>query len=113
MTIRTTFDILPLVRSVTIHLRTRAEDVERWSRGEVSGQVIKENHGRTVWRVPSGSPALYVKRFPAQFFRDRARQEADMLKTLEAASIPCPRLVALARDEKGSYIVTEEIADAG
>jgi tRNA A-37 threonylcarbamoyl transferase component Bud32 len=101
------------VRSVTIHLRTRAEDVERWSRGEVSGKVIKENHGRTVWRVPSGSPALYVKRFPAQFFRDRARQEAEMLKALEAASIPCPRLVALARDEKGSYIVTEEIADAG
>jgi len=112
VTIRATFDILPLVRSVTIHLRARAGDVERWSRGEVSGSVVKENHGRTVWRVPSGSPALYVKRFPAQFFRDRARQEADMLKALEAASIPCPRLVALARDEKGTYIVTEEIADA-
>lgn len=108
-----TFDILPSVRSVTIHLRTRAEDVERWSRGEVSGEVIKENNARIVWRVPSGSPALYVKRFPAQFFRDRARREADMLKTLEAASIPCPRLVALAKDEKGSYVVTEEIADAG
>lgn len=113
MTIPAALDILPSVRSLTIHLRARAEDVERWSRGEVSGSVVKENHGRTVWRVPSGSPALYVKRFPAQFFRDRARQEADMLRTLEAASIPCPRLVALARDEKGSYIVTEEIADAG
>jgi tRNA A-37 threonylcarbamoyl transferase component Bud32 len=96
----------------TLHLPARADDVERWSRGEVRGEVVKENAARTVWRVPAGRPALYVKRFPPELFRDRARKEAAMLRALEEAGIPCPRLVAVGRDGSGSYVVTEEIPDA-
>jgi tRNA A-37 threonylcarbamoyl transferase component Bud32 len=96
----------------TFHQPGRAADVERWSRGEVNGDVIKENGARVVWRVPSGSPALYIKRFPPEFFRDRARKEATMLLALEGAGIPCPRLVATGKDVSGTYVITEEIADA-
>jgi tRNA A-37 threonylcarbamoyl transferase component Bud32 len=96
----------------TIHLPARSADVDRWLRGEVRGEVVKENSARTVWRVPAGTPALYVKRFPAELFRDRARREATMLRALEAAGIPCPRLVATGRNEAGSYVITEEIPDA-
>lgn len=96
----------------TIHLPARAEDVERWSRGEVPGDVVKENAARTVWRVPAGRPALYVKRFPPELFRDRARKEASMLRALEEAGIPCPRLVATGRNSAGRYVITEEVADA-
>jgi tRNA A-37 threonylcarbamoyl transferase component Bud32 len=96
----------------TIHLPARAADVERWSRGEVAGEVVKENSARTVWRVPIGRPALYVKRFPPELLRDRARKEASMLRALEEAGIPCPRLVATGRNAAGSYVITEEIPDA-
>ena len=100
------------MRAITLHLSSRAADVERWSRGEIAGEVVKENSGRTIWRVPAGAPALYVKRFPRELLRDRARKEAGMLQALEKAGIPCPRLVATARDREGSYILTEEIAPA-
>lgn len=100
------------MRAITLHLPSRAADVERWSRGEVAGEVVKENSGRTIWRVPAGSPAFYVKRFPRELLRDRARKEAGMLQALEKAGIPCPRLVATAHDKEGSYILTEEIAPA-
>ncbi len=100
------------MRAITLHLPARAADVDRWSRGEVAGEVVKENSGRTIWRVPAGAPALYVKRFPRELLRDRARKEAGMLLALEKAGIPCPRLVATARDAEGSYILTEEIAPA-
>jgi tRNA A-37 threonylcarbamoyl transferase component Bud32 len=94
---------------LNIHRASRAADVQRWSRGEVRGEVLKENAGRKVWRVPAGEPALFVKRFPAELFRDRARKEAAMLLALEKTGIPCPRLVAVARDNEGSYLLTEEI----
>jgi len=100
------------LRALTLHLPTRAADVDRWSRGEAPKTLVKENSGRTIWRVDAGSPAFYVKRFPASLFRDRARKEAAMLQALREAGIPCPRLVATARDDSGSYIVTEEIAPA-
>jgi len=97
---------------LSIHLQSRAKDVQRWSRGDVSAALVKSNSGRDVWRVALGTPALYVKRFPAELLRDRAKKEADLLDALHQARIPCPRLVALARDKKGSYILTEEIPDA-
>jgi len=100
------------LRSVTLKLAPRGPDVERWSRGQVEGQIVKHSAARTVWRVPVGTPALYVKRFPAELFRDRARKEAAMLGALQEAGIPCPRLVATARDAEGSYVITEEIPDA-
>lgn len=96
----------------TIHLPSRAADLERWTRGDVKGDVVKENGARTVWRVPSGTPALYVKRFPPELFRDRARKEGAMLVALREAGIPCPNLVATGKDASGSYVVTEEIPDA-
>jgi tRNA A-37 threonylcarbamoyl transferase component Bud32 len=97
---------------VSIHLKSRAGDVERWSRGDAPSTLVKSNSGRSVWRVPLGTPGLYVKRFPPELLRDRARKEADLLSALQKARIPCPRLVALARDEEGSYLLTEEIPDA-
>jgi tRNA A-37 threonylcarbamoyl transferase component Bud32 len=100
------------LRAVTLLVASRGADVDRWSSGEVPVEVVKENAARTVWRVPSGTPALYVKRFPAELFRDRARKEAAMLQALGEAGIPCPRLVATARDPEGSYVITEEIPDA-
>jgi tRNA A-37 threonylcarbamoyl transferase component Bud32 len=96
----------------TILLPSRTGDIERWSRGEIRGEVVKENAARTVWRVAVGSPALYIKRFPRELFRDRAKKEASMLKALEEAGIPCPRLAATGRDDSNSYIITEEIPDA-
>lgn len=101
-----------MASAVTLHLPERGADVERWSRGEIPGEVVKQNDARTVWRVPAGRPALYVKRFPPELFRDRARKEAAMLRALAEAGVPCPRLVATARDERGSYVITEEIPDA-
>jgi len=95
----------------TVHLAPRAQDVERWSRGEAPSTLVKSNNGRDVWRVGAGSPALYVKRFPPELLRDRARKEARLLQALHAAGIPCPKLVAVADDQKGSYILTEEIPD--
>ena len=97
---------------LSIHLESRAKDVHRWSRGDVPATLIKSNDIRSVWRVPLGKPALYVKRFPAELLRDRAKKEADLLDALHKAQIPSPRLVALARDQKGSYILTEEIPDS-
>lgn len=97
---------------VTLHLDSRAADVDRWRRGNIIARVVKSNHGRSVWLVPAGSPGLYVKSFPAELLRDRARHEAGLLQALHRAGIPCPRLVALARDKKGSYLVTEEIPDS-
>jgi tRNA A-37 threonylcarbamoyl transferase component Bud32 len=96
---------------VTLHLDSRAADVHRWASGEAPAQAVKSNSGRKVWRVQAGAPALYVKRFPRELFRDRARKEAELLRALDRARIPCPRLVALARDDHGSYILTEEIPD--
>jgi tRNA A-37 threonylcarbamoyl transferase component Bud32 len=95
----------------TLHLPSRKRDVERWACGEVPGQLLKENRGRAVWRVEAGRPALFVKRFPPDLFRDRARKEAALLRDLDEADIPCPRVVAVARDPKGSYLLTEEIPD--
>jgi tRNA A-37 threonylcarbamoyl transferase component Bud32 len=95
-----------------IYLSSRTRDVERWSRGEAGGQIIKENRGRTVWRVPVGAPALYVKRFPPEVFRDRARKEAALLRELGGEGIPCPKVVAWAQDALGSYLLTEEIEGA-
>jgi tRNA A-37 threonylcarbamoyl transferase component Bud32 len=100
------------MRSVKIYLSSRAPDVEKWSRGEAGGQIIKENQGRTVWRVPVGAPAFYVKRFPPEIFRDRARKEAALLRELDGEGIPCPKVVAWARDSAGSYLLTEEIEGA-
>jgi len=96
---------------VTLHLDNRAADVDRWRRGTISAKVVKSNHGRNVWLVPAGTPGLYVKSFPPELLRDRARNEAGLLLALAQAGIPCPRLVALATDKKGSYLVTEEIPD--
>lgn len=98
--------------SVTVHLPARAEDVARWERGETAVRAVKENRARTVWRVEAGEPALYVKRFPPSLFRDRAKKEARLLRELDRAGIPCPRLVATARDRAGAYVVTEEIEGA-
>jgi tRNA A-37 threonylcarbamoyl transferase component Bud32 len=97
---------------VTIRLESRAKDVERWSRGEAPATLVKSNSGRSVWRIALGQPGLYVKRFPPEILRDRARKEADLLDALHQARIPCPRLVAVARDKEGTYILTEEIPDA-
>jgi tRNA A-37 threonylcarbamoyl transferase component Bud32 len=94
---------------VTLHLDSRAADVDRWARGEAPAELLKSNSGRKVWRVAAGEPALYVKRFPREMLRDRARKEAELLAALEKAGIPCPRLVAVARDKDGSYLLTEEI----
>jgi tRNA A-37 threonylcarbamoyl transferase component Bud32 len=96
----------------SVHLSARKRDVERWSKGDVSASLVKSNGAREVWRVAVGSPALYVKRFPAELLRDRAKIEAELLGALEKSHIPCPRLVAVARDQKGSYILTEEIPDS-
>ena len=94
---------------VDLHLDARAADVAQWSRGEAPAELLKENGARAVWRVDAGSPALYVKRFPPELFRDRARKEAGLLLELHKAGIPCPKLVAVARDDAGSYLITEEI----
>lgn len=96
----------------SIHLDSRKRDVERWGKGGVDAQLVKSNNAREVWRVNVGSPALYVKRFPKELLRDRARKEADLLGALEKAHIPCPRLVAVASDPQGSYILTEEIPES-
>src|SRR5262245_56629367 len=95
-----------------MQLASRAADVERFFAGGTARETIKQNSGRTVWRVAAGEPALYVKRFPRELLRDRARHEAAMLRALADAGIPCPKLVATARDRDGSYIVTEEVAGA-
>jgi len=97
---------------VTIRLESRAKDVERWSRGDAPATLVKSNNGRSVWRVALGNPGLFVKRFPPELLRDRARKEAELLDALHKARIPCPRLVAVARDAEGSYLLTEEIPDA-
>lgn len=94
---------------VTLHLDSRRADVDRWSRGEAPSELLKSNSGRKVWRVAAGEPALFVKRFPREMLRDRARKEAELLAALERAGIPCPRLVAVARDPDGSFLLTEEI----
>ena len=96
---------------LTVHLPARKADVERWARGEAPGHLLKENRGRAVWRVDAGHPAFFVKRFPPELLRDRARKEASLLLDLERAGIPCPRLVAVARDPKGTYLLTEEIPE--
>lgn len=96
----------------SIHLDARKRDVERWGKGGVDARLVKSNNAREVWRVNLGSPALYVKRFPKELLRDRAKKEAALLGALEKAHIPCPRLVAVARDKTGSYILTEEIPDS-
>src|SRR6185295_5743171 len=96
----------------SIHLDARKRDVERWGKGGVDARLVKSNNAREVWRVNVGSPALYVKRFPKELLRDRAKKEADLLGALEKANIPCPRLVAVAKDDAGSYILTEEIPDS-
>ena len=94
---------------LTLHLASRKKDVERWASGEAPSQVLKSNRGRSIWRVAVGHPALFVKRFPAEMFRDRARKEATLLLDLEKAGIPCPRLVALARDGSGSRAMAPTI----
>ncbi len=81
-----------------------------WNRGEAPRELLKENSGRTIWRVSAGTPALYVKRFPRDFFRDRARKEAALLQALAAARVPSPRLVAVAKDDSATYVITEEIS---
>jgi len=98
--------------AVTVHLPSRAPDVERFFRGDAPAVIVKKNRGRTVWRVTAGEPALFVKRFPRELLRDRARHEADVLRAMAEAGLPCPRLVATAKDGEGSYVVTEEIAGA-
>ncbi len=97
---------------MTLHLDSRRADLERFFGGDAPREIVKQNSGRTVYRVAAGHPALYVKRFPRELLRDRAKHEAAMLRALEEAGIPCPRLVATARDREGSYVVTEEIVDA-
>ena len=97
---------------VTLNQESRAADVDLWARGEAPAELLKSNSGRKVWRVSAGEPALYVKRFPREMLRDRARKEAELLAALAEAKIPCPRLVAVARDKEGSYLLTEEIPDA-
>jgi tRNA A-37 threonylcarbamoyl transferase component Bud32 len=97
---------------VTLHLAARAADVDRWARGEAKADLLKSNGGRKLWRVAQGEPALYVKWFPREVLRDRARKEARLLETLAESSIPCPRLVAHATDDSGSYLLTEEVPDA-
>jgi tRNA A-37 threonylcarbamoyl transferase component Bud32 len=96
-----------------IFLPERARDVERWLRGELPAEVVKESSARTVWRAGDAAPRLYVKRFPPSVLRDRARGEARMLQALAQAGIPCPRLVATVRDRSGSSVITEEIQGAG
>jgi tRNA A-37 threonylcarbamoyl transferase component Bud32 len=95
-----------------VFLPERAGDVERWFRGELPSEVVKESSARMVWRAGAAAPRLYVKRFPPSLFRDRARAEARMLQALAKAGIPCPRLVATSRDDAGSYVITEEVPDA-
>jgi hypothetical protein len=72
---------------VDLHLDARAADVAQWSRGEAPAELLKQNGARAVWRVAAGSPALYVKHFPRELFRDRARKEAGLLLDLEKAGI--------------------------
>jgi len=97
---------------MTLHLDSRRADLERFFGGEAPREIVKQNSGRTVYRVAAGDPALYVKRFPRELLRDRAKHEAAMLRALEEAGLPCPRLVATARDREGSYVVTEEVVGA-
>lgn len=97
---------------VSLHLDARAKDVDAWARGAAPSTLVKSNNGRDVWLVAAGKPGLYVKRFPRELLRDRAVQEAELLRALEKARIPCPKLVATAHDRKGSYVLTEEIAGA-
>ncbi|MBI2900667.1 MAG: phosphotransferase [Planctomycetes bacterium] len=99
-----------MVPKITATVPGRRPDVERWFRGELEGEVVKENSARTVWRVRGAG--LYVKRFAPKLLRDRARREADLLGALARAGVPCPRPVATARDARGTYLVTEEIAGA-
>ena len=75
--------------SPRVYLPERAGDFERWMRGEITGEVIKQKKARAIWRVPAGTPGLYVKRFPPSLFRDRAVREARLLEWLAAAGIPC------------------------
>ncbi len=89
---------------------SRESDVVRWSRGTVAGDLIKQNKGRTIWRVAAGSPGLFVKRFAPTPLRDRATKEARMLAALHRAGVRCPRPLATARDDSGTYLVTEELA---
>jgi len=95
-----------------VFLPERARDVERWFRGELPSEIVKQNRARTVWRAGAECPRLYVKRFPPSLFRDRAAGEARMLQALARAGIPCPRLVATSRDPSGCFVITEEVPDA-
>lgn len=90
----------------------RAIEIDRWFRGEIAGELIKQNGGRTVWRIPVGPPGLYAKRFAPTPLRDRAKKEAAMLDALVRAGIRCPRPIATAKDGTGSYLITEEISGA-
>ena len=45
-----------LMPSPRVFLPERAPDVERWVRGELPAEVVKQNAARTVWRVGAESP---------------------------------------------------------
>lgn len=97
------------------------EDLRQWFLSTISGQVIKDNSGRTVWRIrTSNHRGLYVKRFKypglVQKVRmrlsDKARQEFGNLRRLLDRRISCPIPVAYARDTESSWLITEELAGA-
>lgn len=92
-----------------------AGDVDRWFR-DPAGQILKDNSGRTVWRLPNG---LYVKRFkyPGVLQRvrrrllERARHEFDVLRGLRERGIACPLAVAHAQDRESGWLVTQEVPE--
>lgn len=97
------------------------EDLKQWFMSAISGEVVKDNSGRTVWRVrTSNRRGLYVKRFKypglVQKVRmrisDKARQEFGNLRRLHDRRIACPMPVAYARDPESSWLITEELAEA-
>ena len=76
------------MQELTVFVPEREEDITRWFAGDRNASVVKQNHSRCVWRAELGEIAVYVKRFPPQRFRDRARQEADMLRALQTGGLP-------------------------
>ncbi len=91
-----------------------ADELRRWF-GHPTGEILKDNAGRTVWRLANG---LYVKRFkyPGVLQRvrlrllEKARHEFEVLWGLRERGIACPLAVGHAKDRESGWLVTEGIA---
>jgi tRNA A-37 threonylcarbamoyl transferase component Bud32 len=99
------------MQELTVFVPERAEAISQWFAGDRDAAIIKQNNARCVWRTEMGEGIAYIKRFPPQMFRDRARQEVEMLQALTEAGIGCPTVLAHGRDAEGTYVVTEELAE--